>query len=163
MTSPSGAAGSPLRYLPDALRALRRRRNLDQEELARRAGIGNATLSRYESGHSSPNVSKLIAVLQAMELDERDLWEEMERARAEAEGRHTIPLNLGESPASLEERLMAVYIRNSQQGRGTTWLEQMDAALERLRRVDAMVQGKGDAVDEEDRDEPPAEPKPEKQ
>jgi len=57
--------------LGSRLRGLRLNRNESQEELARRAGIGKATLQRLEEGRSGTIVT-LLRVLRALDLDNLD-------------------------------------------------------------------------------------------
>lgn len=46
----------------DVLRAMRKRRGMSQEELARRAGVTQATVSRWESGHDAPSAQTVHAL-----------------------------------------------------------------------------------------------------
>ena len=57
--------------LGSRLRGLRLSRNESQEELARRAGVGKATLQRLEEGRSGTIVT-LLRVLRALDLDNLD-------------------------------------------------------------------------------------------
>jgi transcriptional regulator with XRE-family HTH domain len=57
--------------LGSRIRGLRLNRNESQEELARRAGIGKATLQRLEEGRSGTIVT-LLRVLRALDLDTLD-------------------------------------------------------------------------------------------
>jgi transcriptional regulator with XRE-family HTH domain len=57
--------------LGSRLRGLRLNRNESQEELARRAGVGKATLQRLEEGRSGTIVT-LLRVLRALDLDNLD-------------------------------------------------------------------------------------------
>src|ERR1700744_5455799 len=57
--------------LGSRLRALRLNRNESQEALARRAGVGKATLQRLEEGRSGTIVT-LLRVLRALDLDNLD-------------------------------------------------------------------------------------------
>ncbi len=59
------------RLLGSRIRGLRLNRNESQEELARRAGIGKATLQRLEEGRSGTIVT-LLRVLRALDLDNLD-------------------------------------------------------------------------------------------
>ena len=59
------------RLLGSRLRGLRLNRNESQTELARRAGIGKATLQRLEEGRSGTIVT-LLHVLRALDLDNLD-------------------------------------------------------------------------------------------
>jgi transcriptional regulator with XRE-family HTH domain len=58
--------------LGSRLRGLRLNRNESQAELARRAGIGKATLQRLEEGRSGTIVT-LLRLLRALDLDNLDL------------------------------------------------------------------------------------------
>jgi transcriptional regulator with XRE-family HTH domain len=77
------------RLLGSRLRGLRLNRNESQEELARRAGIGKATLQRLEEGRSGTIVT-LLRVLRALDLDNLDALlpavEESPLAEARGEG-----------------------------------------------------------------------------
>jgi transcriptional regulator with XRE-family HTH domain len=57
--------------LGSRLRGLRLNRNESQEQLARRAGVGKATLQRLEEGRSGTIVT-LLRVLRALDLDNLD-------------------------------------------------------------------------------------------
>ena len=57
--------------LGSRLRDLRLNRNESQQELARRAGVGKATLQRLEEGRSGTIVT-LLRVLRALDLDNLD-------------------------------------------------------------------------------------------
>lgn len=59
------------RELGSRLRDLRLNRNESQQELARRAGVGKATLQRLEEGRSGTIVT-LLRVLRALDLDNLD-------------------------------------------------------------------------------------------
>jgi transcriptional regulator with XRE-family HTH domain len=144
VTTPSQSP--PFFFLPNALRSLRQRKGWDQEELARRAGIGNATISRYESGHSTPNVSKLITLLETMGVGERDLWQEMERARAAGEDEHPIPLALVQDSDNLELRLIALYLQRTEVGNAEAWLDQMSATVKRLRKIQEVRKEMEDSI-----------------
>lgn len=52
----------------EALRSLRRRRGLSQEELARRAGTSKQVVSRYENGQRVPKISAAAAFAQALDV-----------------------------------------------------------------------------------------------
>jgi len=73
--------------LGSRLRGLRLNRNESQEDLARRAGVGKATLQRLEDGRSGTIVT-LLRVLRALDLDNLDaLVPEVEKSPlAEARG-----------------------------------------------------------------------------
>jgi transcriptional regulator with XRE-family HTH domain len=72
MSEPSEASDKALQeQLGSRLRALRLSRNESQEALARRAGVGKATLQRLEEGRSGTIVT-LLRVLRALGLDDLD-------------------------------------------------------------------------------------------
>ena len=86
----SGAGDEALQEeLGSRLRDLRLNRNESQQELARRAGVGKATLQRLEEGRSGTIVT-LLRVLRALDLDNLDaLVPAVERSPlAEARGEH---------------------------------------------------------------------------
>src|ERR1700744_1442876 len=93
MPSPSEVNDKVLQeQLGSRLCALRMNRNESQEALARRAGVGKATLQRLEEGRSGTIVT-LLRVLRALGLDDLDgLVPEVEKsplaeARGERQGR----------------------------------------------------------------------------
>jgi transcriptional regulator with XRE-family HTH domain len=55
------------------IRAERTKAGLSQGDLARRAGIAHASLSRIENGNRSPNMSTLDALAQALQVDVHEL------------------------------------------------------------------------------------------
>lgn len=57
---------TPLRF--DRLRALREGRGWSQRELARQSGVGDAQISRYESGLSDPTATSLKALAEALDV-----------------------------------------------------------------------------------------------
>ena len=59
---------SPL-TLARALQDARRRRGFTQQQLARRAGIGQPTLSNFERGHTRVSLDTLMRILAALDLD----------------------------------------------------------------------------------------------
>jgi transcriptional regulator with XRE-family HTH domain len=72
MSDPSGTNDQALQeLLGSRLRGLRLNRNESQAELARRAGVGKATLQRLEEGRSGTIVT-LLRVLRALDLDNLD-------------------------------------------------------------------------------------------
>jgi transcriptional regulator with XRE-family HTH domain len=60
------------------LRRLRTRLRLSQRELARRAGVSNATISMIEADRVSPSVSALRQVLSALDVGVADFFAEAE-------------------------------------------------------------------------------------
>ncbi len=67
------------------LRQLRRRLGLSQRELARRAGVSNATISMIEANRVSPSISALKQVLSAIDIGIADFF-----APAEAEAEQIV-------------------------------------------------------------------------
>jgi transcriptional regulator with XRE-family HTH domain len=86
--------------LGSRIRGLRLNRNESQEELARRAGIGKATLQRLEEGRSGTIVT-FLRVLRALDLDNLDalLPAVEESPLAEARGEHRARVRARGRPA----------------------------------------------------------------
>lgn len=61
------------------LKTLREARNLSQRELARRAGLPNATISAIELGRSSPSISSLKRILDAFPITLTDFFADVEQ------------------------------------------------------------------------------------
>lgn len=96
------------REIGTRLRHLRLRRNESQEELAKRAGIGKATLQRLEDG-SSGTLATFLRVLRALELtDELDALlpdtrpSPIEALRGRPEGRRRGGRGTASTPAPRE-------------------------------------------------------------
>ena len=63
--------------LKEKLRVERRRAALTQEELAKEAGVGIATIARIEAGEiTEPRVSTLRKLAAALDLQPRDLFDD---------------------------------------------------------------------------------------
>ena len=58
-----------MQELGERVARLRLNKNMTQEELARQAGIGSATLKRIEHGSASTQLSNFISVLRVLGLD----------------------------------------------------------------------------------------------
>lgn len=71
-----------LEKLPKLLRSLRTRTGRTQVDVAAQAGVPQANLSRWESGKVRPSLESLIAVLNALDLDFRDLQDSLDEAAA---------------------------------------------------------------------------------
>src|SRR5262249_1710151 len=67
--------------LGNALRRLRRERGLEQQELARRAGITRQTLSRLESGRAAPSAAIALRLARELGCRVEELFWLAERAR----------------------------------------------------------------------------------
>lgn len=57
------------------IRQLRERKGVSLRELARRAGLGVATLSRIESGEANPRLSTLVQLTDVLEVSIQQLFE----------------------------------------------------------------------------------------
>ncbi len=55
-----------------SLRRLRLERDLNQKQVAGRAGITSSMLSRYEQGHHHPSLPVLVKVLRALDCSAED-------------------------------------------------------------------------------------------
>jgi|GEM_PF-6499224 len=73
-----------LEKLPKLLRSLRTRTGRTQVDVAAQAGVPQANLSRWESGKVRPSLESLIAVLNALTLDFRDIQDVFYEAEARA-------------------------------------------------------------------------------
>ena len=69
-----------LKALPGLLRSLRTRTGRTQVDVAASAGVPQANLSRWESGKVRPSLESLVAVLNALSLDFRDLQDSLDEA-----------------------------------------------------------------------------------
>jgi transcriptional regulator with XRE-family HTH domain len=72
----------PFAGLGPALRLLRQRRGLTQQQIADKAGITKAMMSAYEVGKYFPAVETLSRLLRSLECDLRGLHDAMEEATA---------------------------------------------------------------------------------
>lgn len=50
------------------IRRLREQRNMTQEELAKKIGVGRSTVAKWESGDNMPRAKQLIALSQFFEV-----------------------------------------------------------------------------------------------
>jgi transcriptional regulator with XRE-family HTH domain len=66
-----------------ALRALRIRADLTQEELANRVGMGVAYVSRLENGHRGARWHTVMRLLRALDVTLADLGDAIKRAERE--------------------------------------------------------------------------------
>jgi transcriptional regulator with XRE-family HTH domain len=60
---------------------LRKRKGVSLRELARRAGVGLATLSRIESGEANPRLSTLLQLAEVLGVFVGDLFEKPSRGK----------------------------------------------------------------------------------
>lgn len=68
------APQDPIASLGSSLAALRSFLHVKQRALAKKAGISNAQLSRYENGIQVPNASTLHRILQAANITPQDFY-----------------------------------------------------------------------------------------
>lgn len=80
LTLPSWESGHTLSSVPlapesigPALRLLRERAGLNQQQLEQRAGLGASSLSRYERGSERPSLPTLAAILNGLGVGFQDL------------------------------------------------------------------------------------------
>ncbi|MFP3941624.1 MAG: helix-turn-helix domain-containing protein [Thermoanaerobaculia bacterium] len=83
----AGGRPGPFEGLGAALQNLRKATGLSRVELARRSGVSESMLSRYESGKAWPNLATLDAVLTGLRRDALDLALELYREQAQAKQR----------------------------------------------------------------------------
>lgn len=76
-------ADPELRGLADAVRLLRLRSSLTQEQLAHRAGLTTASLARLESARTNPGWKTLVALAAALEVAVADVADLAERHAAD--------------------------------------------------------------------------------
>lgn len=60
-------------YVGKRIKEERKKRNINQKNLARKIGIQNSTLSQYENGKSEPNQEMLFKIAQALDVNVSDL------------------------------------------------------------------------------------------
>jgi transcriptional regulator with XRE-family HTH domain len=84
VTLPDSTGGSTLwgvsdiARLPEALRRLRKKSRLPQQQIEARAGLGASSLSRYERGDERPSLTTLWKLLDALGADLHDLAIELD-------------------------------------------------------------------------------------
>ncbi|RMH20888.1 MAG: XRE family transcriptional regulator [Acidobacteria bacterium] len=106
-----------LNLLPAVLRGLRVRSGRTQVEVAAKAGVPQANLSRWESGKVRPSLESLVAVLTALGIDFRDLQdalEEMAGGHAGGDAERQRPLTPPLTNAGMLELLAALDRRVTQ-------------------------------------------------
>lgn len=64
---------SPREQIAANLRAARARSKITQAELAKRAGLSEITIFRFENEERSPNVEHLLAIAQALNIAATEL------------------------------------------------------------------------------------------
>lgn len=60
-------------YVGKRIKEERQKKKLKQNELAKKIGIQNSTLSQYENGKSEPNQEMLFKIAEALEINVSDL------------------------------------------------------------------------------------------
>lgn len=68
-------------HLHRVLTLLRVERGLQQNELAARAGVARAAMSRYETGKAKPTIDNLGKILEALQVTPVEFGETVERVR----------------------------------------------------------------------------------
>lgn len=58
----------PTVQISEAMKAARERAGISQKELARRSGVAQANISRYEAGSCFPNLVSLLSLAEALDL-----------------------------------------------------------------------------------------------
>lgn len=121
-----------------ALRLLRKARGLQQKELAAAVGAHFATVSRWEAGETAPGLERLDQILEAMGVTPRELAAAIEQVEG-------IPAPAEEAPMldldDPEDTLLEEMLVRSARGDDTTqWLEEVEKAAQRLRRVRGLAE-----------------------
>lgn len=68
--------------LGDVLRKLRERKGLQQQEVAKKAGLSRAMMSRYESGKVHPQLKTLERILVALDIEPGEFFEALHKGSA---------------------------------------------------------------------------------
>ncbi len=114
-----------LNALPGLLRSLRTRTGRTQVDVAAAAGVPQANLSRWESGKVRPSLESLVAVLNALSLDFRDLQEALDEAAGREAARRERELGYYPSafgrPARIGDPTLTLL---ADIDRRVSWLEQ---------------------------------------
>lgn len=115
----------------DILRRLRERRKMPQTALAKKAGFDHSSLSRWESGVSSPSVERLNRLLEAMGVSYTELIREI----AQEKGLEAPPA-AADYPTDPVELIAAQALLADKQGRDLhEWFEELEVALRQIRRA----------------------------
>lgn len=114
----------------DILRRLRERRKMPQTALAKKAGFDHSSLSRWESGASSPSVERLNRLLEAMGVSYTELIREI----AQEQGLEP-PTFAADYPTNPVELIAAQALLATKEGRDLhEWFEELELALRQIRR-----------------------------
>lgn len=156
---------SIFRHLPAALRKLRKDRGLNLEGLARRSGISRATLSRYEVGQGSPTIINLMTINRALGVRDVVLFRTLAELSGESEVVESLPMSSEPTDLPPEDRLLAVWARHVENGKGDLWLAQTEAQIARVKAVRdhmrKLPEADESSKDADDRDEDDREAAPE--
>lgn len=60
----------------ERLREKRKENNLTQKQLAEIIGVAKSTVAGYESGHSEPDMEKIVKIMGALDVDANYLWQD---------------------------------------------------------------------------------------
>lgn len=91
--------GHPFRM--DRMREIRKSRGLSQEQLAEKAGVNQATISKIERGDGNPTLEMINALAAALDVETADLF-----TRSDLKGRAA--LAVGQLPADQREAAVVV-------------------------------------------------------
>ena len=116
-----------------ALRLLRKQRGLQQKQVAEAVGTHFATVSRWESGETTPSLERLGRALKVLEVTPRELAVAIEQTHgiAPPEAERPAPALDNPGEALLEEML----VRTARGDDTSEWLLRVERAAEKLRRV----------------------------
>ena len=62
--------------LEDRIKEARRAANLTQLQAATKIGVAKSTWAGYESGNSTPDIDKLVKIMDALSVDANYLWQD---------------------------------------------------------------------------------------
>ncbi len=94
---------------PEVLTQARKARGLSQEELAIKVGVSRQAVSKWETGDASPDLSRLLALADALEMDLDDLCG---RERAPHSGGSSVPAG-GSTAAPADSQTASSHRRRS--------------------------------------------------
>lgn len=60
----------------DRLKEARTRAKMTQKQLAEIIGVAKSTVAGYESGHSEPDMEKIVKIMGALDVDANYLWQD---------------------------------------------------------------------------------------
>ncbi|MGM9618554.1 MAG: helix-turn-helix transcriptional regulator [Oscillospiraceae bacterium] len=96
--------------LPEQIYTLRRKQGLSQEQLAERLGVSRQTVSKWETGASTPDLPKLLALSECFGVSLDELAAGRAAAPAETREEKSAPLSRGKAVAGLTLALLGAAI-----------------------------------------------------